>query len=318
MQKEDKYASVKEEITTIYHENRGRYGYRRITAELHKRNFLLNHKTVQRLMKELGLVCRVRMKKYRSYKGEVGKIAPNLLNRDFHAEKPNQKWVTDVTEFSLFGEKLYLSPILDLHSSDLVSYTISDRPALSMVTTMLDEAFAKIPAETNLILHSDQGWQYQHKQYQQMLREKGVRQSMSRKGNCLDNAVIENFFGLLKSELLYLQEFRSMEHFKLELVAYLDYYNNRRIKAKLKGLPPAIHRQQALSAARTIFTSEYCLTFWGHFMFSAVFFIYSPLRRPATEEIGSEKQMAPAGVPGPAFSLMAFMMAAFSSLRATM
>ena len=150
MQKEDKYASVKEEITTIYHENRGRYGYRRITAELRKRNFLLNHKTVQRLMKELGLVCRVRMKKYRSYKGEVGKIAPNLLNRDFHAEKPNQKWVTDVTEFSLFGEKLYLSPILDLCSSDLVSYTISDRPALSMVTTMLDEAFAKIPAETRL------------------------------------------------------------------------------------------------------------------------------------------------------------------------
>ena len=124
MQKEDKYASVKEEITTIYHENRGRYGYRRITAELRKREFSLNHKTVQRLMKELGLVCRVRMKKYRSYKGEVGKIAPNLLNRDFHADKPNQKWVTDVTEFSLFGEKLYLSPILDLHSSDLVSYTI--------------------------------------------------------------------------------------------------------------------------------------------------------------------------------------------------
>ena len=159
MQKEDKYASVKEEITTIYHENRGRYGYRRITAELRKRKFSVNHKTVQRLMKELGLVCRVRMKKYRSYKEEVGKIAPNLLNRDFHADKPNQKWVTDVTEFSLFGEKLYLSPILDLHSSDLVSYTISNCPVLSMVTTMLDEAFAKIPDGTNLILHSDQGWQ---------------------------------------------------------------------------------------------------------------------------------------------------------------
>ena len=114
---------------------------------------------------------------------------------------------------------------------------------------MLDEAFAKIPAGTRLILHSDQGWQYQHKQYQRMLREKGIRQSMSRKGNCLDNAVIENFFGLLKSELLYLQEFQSMEHFKQELIEYLDYYNNRRIKAKLKGLPPAIHRQQALSAA---------------------------------------------------------------------
>ena len=249
MQKADKYASVKEEITAIYHENKGRYGYRRITAELHKRNFSLNHKTVQRLMKELGLVCRVRMKKYRSYKGEVGKTAPNLLNRDFHADKPNQKWVTDVTEFSLFGEKLYLSPVLDLYSSDLVSYTISERPVLRMVTTMLDEAFAKIPDGTNLILHSDQGWQYQHKQYQRMLREKGIRQSMSRKGNCLDNAVIENFFGLLKSELLYLQEFRSMEHFRQELMEYLDYYNNRRIKAKLKGLPPAIHRQQALSVA---------------------------------------------------------------------
>ena len=249
MQKEDNYASVKEEITTIYHENRDRYGYRQITAELRKRKFSVNHKTVQRLMKELGLVCRVRTKKYRSYKGKVGKIAPNLLNRDFHADRPNQKWVTDVTEFSLFGEKLYLSQILDLHSSDLVSYTISDRPVLSMVTSMLNEAFTKIPDGTGLILHSDQGWQYQHRRYQRMLREKGIRQSMSRKGNCLDNAVIENFFGLLKSELLYLQEFQSMEHFKLELIEYLDYYNNRRIKAKLKGLPPALHRQQALSAA---------------------------------------------------------------------
>ena len=249
MQKADKYASVKEEITAIYHENKGRYGYRRITAELRNRKLPLNHKTVQRLMKELSLVCRVRTKKYRSYKGEVGKIAPNLLNRDFHADRPNQKWVTDVTEFSLFGEKLYLSPILDLHSSDLVSYTISDRPVLSMVTSMLNEAFTKIPDGTGLILHSDQGWQYQHRRYQRMLREKGIRQSMSRKGNCLDNAVIENFFGLLKSELLYLQEFRSMEHFKLELIEYLDYYNNRLIKAKLKGLPPALHRQQALLAA---------------------------------------------------------------------
>ena len=245
----DKYEAVKAEITVIYHENKGRYGYRRITTELHKRNFSLNHKTVQRLMKELGLVCRVRMKKYRSYKGEVGKIAPNLLNRNFHADKPNQKWVTDVTEFSLFGEKLYLSPILDLHSSDLVSYTISSRPVLSMVTTMLEKAFEKIPDGTGLILHSDQGWQYQRKQYQRMLREKGIQQSMSRKGNCLDNALIENFFGLLKSELLYLQEFESIEHFKQELIEYLDYYNNRRIKAKLKGLPPAIHRLQALSVA---------------------------------------------------------------------
>lgn len=236
-------------MTVIYHENKGRYGYRRITAELHRQGFNLNHKTVQRLMKELGLVCRVRMKKYKSYKGEVGKTAPNLLERNFEAEKPNQKWVTDVTEFSLFGQKLYLSPILDLCSRDIVSYSISDKPVLSMVTEMLSKAFVKISDGMDLILHSDQGWQYQHKHYQRILQGKGIRQSMSRKGNCLDNAVIENFFGLLKSELLYLQKFESMEHFKKELVDYLDYYNNRRSKAKLKGLPPALHRQQVLSVA---------------------------------------------------------------------
>ena len=124
-------------------------------------------------MKELGLVYRVRIKKYRSYKGEVGRIAPNLLNRNFHAENPNQKWVTDVTEFSLFGQKLYLSPILDLHDSYLVSYAISDRPVLNIVTTMLDNAFETIPDGTDLILHSDQGWQYQHKEYQRVLSKKG-------------------------------------------------------------------------------------------------------------------------------------------------
>ncbi len=200
-------------------------------------------------MKELGLVCRVRMKKYRSYKGEQGITAPNLLNREFAAEKPNQKWVTDVTEFRLFGQKLYLSPIFDLCSGDVVTYTLSDSPNLPMVTTMLKQAFDKIPDNTKLILHSDQGWHYRHKTYVAMLKEKGIRQSMSRKGNCYDNAVMENFFGHLKSELLYLQEFESMEHFKQELVEYIDYYNNRRIKARLKGLPPALHRRQALLAA---------------------------------------------------------------------
>lgn len=245
----DKYSSAKDEIAAIYHENKGRYGYRRITMELCNRGFRLNHKTVQRLMKELELVCRVRMKKYNSYKGEVGKIAPNLLERDFTAEKPNLKWVTDITEFHLFGQKLYLSPILDLCSQDIVSYTISERPTLSPVITMLDKAFERLADASQLILHSDQGWHYQHKQYQRKLTQKGIRQSMSRKGNCLDNAVMENFFGHLKSELLYLQEFDSMQHFIEQLIDYLDYYNNRRIKLKLKGLPPAVHRRQALSAA---------------------------------------------------------------------
>ena len=198
----EKYVELKEEICSIAAENKGRYGYRRVTQELRNRGFHYNHKLVMKLMKQLGLSSKVRVKKYRSYKGEVGKIAPNLLERNFYAEKPNQKWVTDVTEFSLFGEKLYLSPVLDLCSEDLVSYTISNRPVLGMVISMLEKAFETIPEGTGLILHSDQGWQYQHKQYQRMLESKGIRQSMSRKGNCLDNAVMENFFGLLKSELL--------------------------------------------------------------------------------------------------------------------
>lgn len=211
--------------------------------------YVINHKTVQRLMKQLGIVCMVRMKKYRSYKGNVGATAPNLLERNFHANKPDMKWVTDVTEFSMFGQKLYLSPILDLHSGNIVSYTIFERPVLKMVTDMPISAFEMIPDHTNLILHSDQGWQYQHKQYQRMLIDKGIQQSMSRKGNCLDNAVIENFFGLLKSELLYLQKFDSIDHFRAELEDYMDYYNNHRIKLKLKGLTPAKHRSQAILGA---------------------------------------------------------------------
>jgi len=246
-EKEDKYATVKAEISTIFHSNKGRYGYRRILLELKNRGFLINHKTVQRLMRVLGLVCRVRIKKYKSYRGEVGTVAPNLLERDFSAKSPNEKWVTDVTEFSLFGKKLYLSPILDLYNGEIISYDISRSPNFAQTVSMLTRAFERLPNHKNLILHSDQGWQYQMKPYQNMLKDKGIRQSMSRKGNCLDNAVMENFFGHLKSELLYLEEFSSIEHFTAELVEYMDYYNNRRIKAKLKGLSPVLFRIQALA-----------------------------------------------------------------------
>lgn len=249
MKDEDKYSEIRKQITDIFHENKGRYGYRRITMEMHNRGYVINHKTVLRLMNEEKIKCMVRIKKHRSYKGEVGKVAPNLLERDFSTSAPNEKWVTDVTECSLFGRKLYLSPILDLHSSYLVSYTISEHPALSLVMNMARQALSVLPRGAELILHSDQGWQYQHKQYQKLLKDHGIKQSMSRKGNCLDNAVIENFFGLVKSELLYMKEFDSMDQFKAELIEYLDYYNNRRIKAKLKGLPPAVHRKQALEAA---------------------------------------------------------------------
>lgn len=142
-----------------------------------------------------------------------------------------------------------MSPILDLCSGAIVTYTLSSSPNLQMATTMLEQAFRMIPNNTDLLLHADQGWHYQHKQYRRMLEAKGIRQSMSRKGNCYDNSVMENFFGYLKSELLYLQDFESMDYFRKELIDYIDYYNYRRIKARLKGLPPALHGQQALSAA---------------------------------------------------------------------
>ncbi|XEQ97908.1 IS3 family transposase ISBth167 [Sporomusa paucivorans] len=243
--KPDKYKTIKEEITAIYHENQGRYGYRRITLELHNRGYRINHKTVQRLMKRLHFKCMVRIKKYRSYKGEKGKIAPNVIQRNFKTDAPNKKWATDITEFALFGTKLYLSPILDMYNGEIISYNISERPVIGQVMDMLDKAFAKIPDDTNLIFHSDQGWQYQHKHYQLLLKKKGIQQSMSRKGNCLDNSVMENFFGLLKSELLYLREFSSMDEFRIELEKYIDYYNNKRIKSKLKGLSPVQYRIQS-------------------------------------------------------------------------
>lgn len=249
MNSKDKYEEVNKEITSIYHENKGRYGYRRITLELHNRGYIINHKTVLKLMKQLGLQCFVRMKKYKSYKGETGKICDNILNREFKADKPNEKWVTDVTEFKLFGTKVYLSPIIDLFNGEVISYNISDRPVFSQVMDMIDKAFNKIPDNTNLILHSDQGWQYQMKQYQARLKEKGIIQSMSRKGNCYDNSLAENFFGLLKSELLYLQQFESVAHFKKELIDYIDYYNNKRIKGKLKGMSPVNYRIHSLLVA---------------------------------------------------------------------
>lgn len=214
--------------------------------ELKKINIKINHKTVQRLMKILNLKCMVRLKKYKSYKGEVGRIADNILKRDFKADKPNLKWVTDITEFNLFGQKVYLSPILDLFNGEIVSYNIGYRPTFDLVSSMLTKAFENLPNNTKLILHSDQGWHYQIKPYQRMLKKKGITQSMSRKGNCLDNAVIENFFGHLKSELLYLQKFQSLEHFIEELHEYIYYYNNNRIKAKLKGLSPVEYRNQVL------------------------------------------------------------------------
>lgn len=238
----DKYKVVKELITSIYHKNKGRYGYRRITDELNNKGTIINHKTVLKLMKLLGLKSLIRVKKYKSYKGEQGKIVPNVLQRDFKATAPNQKWATDVTEFNVAGNKLYLSPIIDLFNQEIISYELTERPVFNQIVMMLKKAFKKIPNHTNLILHSDQGWQYQMKQYQHLLKQKGITQSMSRKGNCLDNAIIENFFGILKSELFYLKKYNSIIQLKQEIQEYIYYYNNQRIKSKLNKMSPIKYR----------------------------------------------------------------------------
>lgn len=221
-------------IRIIYEEHHGLYGYRRMRDELTNRGHTVNHKKVYRIMKELGLKCLVRMKKYRSYKGTVGRIAPNILNRNFPAEKPNTKWVTDITEFKLFGEKLYLSLILDLFNGEIIIYTIGSRPTYSLVSAMLDPEFEHLAVKDTLLIHSDQGWHYQMKQYHYSLTKRGITQSMSRKGNCYENAVLENFVGIMKSECLYRKDFKSIEYFKKELAKYIKYINHKRIKAKLK------------------------------------------------------------------------------------
>lgn len=242
--KADKWAVERNEIASIFFENHCRYGCRRITDEMHNRGYVINHKTVRRLMEEAGLKCVVRMKKYRSYKGEVGKIAPNLIARNFKADRPLQKLATDVTEFSLFGVKRYLSPVMDMFNGEIISYTLYEHPNMDMVMEMMRKTVEKVGSHTGAILHSDQGWAYQNKRYQGYLSKNGFKQSMSRKGNCLDNSMMENFFGLLKSELLYLQDFKSVEDFEQQLHEYIRYYNEKRIKSRLSGKSPVQYRME--------------------------------------------------------------------------
>ena len=215
-----------------------------MTLELYNIGYTLNRKTVYKIMKELKIQSFVKVRKYRSYKGNFGIVAKNLLNRNFKANKPNEKWVTDITQFALLNKRFYLSPIIDLYNGEVVSYNLSERPFFKQIEDMLDKAFERIPDNSNLILHSDQGWQYQLEKYQNILKNKGIRQSMSRKGNCLDNACAENFFSILKSEFFYAKEFESINQFKQELDDYISYYNNSRIKLRLNGKSPIQYRME--------------------------------------------------------------------------
>ncbi|EFH5629645.1 TPA: IS3-like element IS1397 family transposase, partial [Escherichia coli] len=226
----DKYADVKQLIASIFHEHRGCYGYRRIHCELQKRGLKFSGKTVRKLMQQLGLKSPVRLKKYRSYRGNMGLAAENILQRQFKAEAPCEKWVTDITEFRAGGQKLYLSPILDLFNGEIVAWETACRPTEELVKRMLNKGLESLAEGEKPLLHSDQGWHYRIKSYQSALADKGLVQSMSRKGNCLDNAVMENFFGHLKEEMYYRRDYRSVEELENAVNEYITYWNQKRIK----------------------------------------------------------------------------------------
>lgn len=245
----DKYHDLKHKIKELYDRHKGRYGYHRITLALRNLGLVVNHKCVQRLMQLMGLKSCIRVVKYRSYKGQVGRVAANILQRQFSAEKPNQKWVTDVTEFNVAGEKLYLSPVMDLFNGEIIAFHTQRRPMFSLVSEMLTKAMDQLGPDEKPILHSDQGWQYQMTYYQQALKQQGLIQSMSRKGNCMDNAAMESFFGILKSESFHGYKFGSIDELEQAVKDYIHYYNHDRIKVKLKGLTPVQYRNQALLAA---------------------------------------------------------------------
>lgn len=221
----DKYESEKQKISEIYNTNKGRYGYRRICAILKENGYTINHKTVLKLMKSLNLRGKQSKNgKYHSYKGTVGKVADNLLARDFYANKPFEKLTTDVTEFKVGDEKVYLSPVLDMFNREIISFSISTSPNLQQVREMLHGLFEQLPADARPLFHSDQGWQYQHAEFQRLLAEHNITQSMSRKGNCMDNGIMENFFGRLKVEMYYGELFETSRGFIEKLVEYIHWF----------------------------------------------------------------------------------------------
>ena len=241
--KTDKYIAERQAIVELYEQNKQRYGYRLITLELHKNGIIINHKTVLKLMKDLnirGKQCK--NEQYHSYKGEVGKVAENILNRDFTANKPFEKLATDVTQFKVCNDKVYLSPVMDLYNREIVAYSISLSPNLEQIREMLQGLTDKLPNNATPIFHSDQGWQYQHAEYQRYLKKHNIIQSMSRKGNCMDNGAMENFFGRLKVEMFYGEKFETVDEFVHRLKEYIDYWNNERISLKLKGMSPVQYR----------------------------------------------------------------------------
>jgi putative transposase len=243
----DPHAAVDAAIRTAFTQAKGRYGHRRIHRELGKTGHRIAKKTVLSRMRRLGLACQVRRKKrFAAYRGTRDTTVANTLNRVFTASAPNQKWVSDVTEFRIGEEKCYLSPVLDLFDRQIIAYTVGRAPNLDLATSALRQALATLPPGDQPLVHTDQGFQYQHRVWRRLLADAGAIPSMSRKGNCLDNAVIESFFGHLKSELFAGTRFASLDALEPELHAYIRWYNHERTSATLNGLSPVQYRAQTL------------------------------------------------------------------------
>jgi len=245
------------EIKEVFDSSKGRYGVRRVAAELRSLGFAVNHKKVQRLMREAGLSAKRKTVHYNSYRGSVGKVADDLIimeyvrkdgqvhhKSDFSCAGPNRKWTTDVSQFGFPWGKCYLSPIKDMYDGRIVAYDLSLRADMSQAKRMLEKAFSLGYDLNGLIFHSDQGWQYQQSWYVESLRKRGILQSMSRKGNCLDNSIMESFFGTMKNEMLYghESEYGGFESFSKAVDEYIAWYNGARIryqKGTKKWMPPS-------------------------------------------------------------------------------
>jgi putative transposase len=244
----DPHAAVDAAIRTAFTQAKGRYGHRRIHRELGKTGYRIAKKTVLTRMRRLGLACQVRRRKrFAVYHGVIGTTVPNVLNRAFTTTAPNQTWVTDVTELRVGDERRYLSPVMDLFDRQIIAYTVGRAPNLAVATDALRQALATLPPGDQLLVHTDQGFQYQHRVWHRLLADVGATPSMSRKGNCLDNAVIESFFGHLKAELV-LERFPDSAALETALHAYLHWYNHERTSATLNGLSPVQYRTHALIA----------------------------------------------------------------------
>jgi putative transposase len=245
----DPHAELKAAITEAFTVTKARYGYRRVHRVLTGNGWRVNRKTVLKLMRQLRLASTSRRKRrYVSYQGEVGQIAENILKRDFTAEAMNEKWVTDVTEFRIGDDKLYLSPVMDLCNREIIAYSTSRSPNLELTNSSLSAALTTLESQQHPLVHSDQGFQYQHRSWRALLAGAGATQSMSRKGNCYDNAVMENFFGHLKEECFHHVRYLSIEALDAAIHEYIDWYNNTRITERLEGLSPVQYRTQTLAA----------------------------------------------------------------------